>query len=57
MKDLLLKIALNSVKTILLPAIQKYAEKTPNKIDDLVVQMIAAILDDPNFIEQLKLAA
>lgn len=54
MKDLIIQMTLQTAKNILVPALKEYAAKTPGKLDDVVVNAIAGILEDPLLVQILQ---
>ena len=54
MKDLLIKLALDTARNLIVPAIKEYALKTPGKLDDLFANTLAAVLNDPILVDILQ---
>ena len=54
MKDLLLRMGLDAARNLLIPALREYAAKTPGKLDDVIVNTVASVLDDPLFLLVLQ---
>lgn len=54
MKDLLIRLALDTANNLLVPALKEYAAKTQGKLDDVVVNALATVIEDPLLLEILQ---